>query len=76
MLKALVILPERAAEAVAAAERLVELSSEQLAVSQEIVKGLDLTGELPHALLKRLVRGQSEIRKVRASFKSFATPNN
>jgi hypothetical protein len=72
MLKAITLAPERASEAIEAAEQLVSISETQLELAREMLRELDLMGELPTKHLKQLVASQSAVRKIRAQFKHLA----
>lgn len=71
MLKAIPLPPERSEEALAAAQSLVDLSSEQLETARKLFEQVELAGEVPTSVLKRLVRTQSEMRKARMALKSL-----
>lgn len=73
MLKAITFPAERAEEALGAVKSLVELSTQQLEMCSQVMEELEFTGELQKDFMKRLVRIQSDIRKLRSRLKDLAS---
>lgn len=74
MLKAITFPPELAEEAIGTMRRLVELSTEQLEMCQQVSEELEFAGELQKDFMKRLMRIQSEIRKARGMLRDLSKP--
>ncbi len=72
MRKAISFPPERAEQALAKIQTLVELSNRQLDMCSQVLEELEFTGELQQDFMKRLVRIQSDVRKARAELKLLA----
>ena len=73
MLKAITFVPEQAEEALGTVKALVDLSTQQLEMCSQVLEELGFTGELQKDFMKRLLRTQSDIRKVRMKLKELAT---
>lgn len=72
MHKAIIVAPERAEEALNMATELKSLAEQQLLLTKELADKLDLTGEIESPTLKRLVRLQTDIRKLLTRSASLA----
>lgn len=72
MHKAIIVTPERAEEALNMATELKSLAEQQLLLTRELADKLDLTGEIESPTLKRLVRLQTDIRKLLTRSASLA----